>query len=87
MNNHVQMLFLLLVYFPHNFRSPGIFYLNVPDHTLREELFFFCSDNLQLFPISNVQILPSKKFSQIHKLSGKTKHKETWDLGRERNEG
>lgn len=69
-------------------RVPGTFYLNAPDCAPGKELYFFCSDNLQLFPISNVQILPSIKFSQVHKLSGKTtKHKETRDLGRERNEG
>lgn len=61
------------------FRVPGIFYLNLPDHTLGEELFFFCSDNLQLFPISNVQIPPSIKFSQIHNYLAKqnTKRPET----------
>lgn len=69
-------------------RGPGTFYLKAPDCAPGRELYFFCSDNLHLFPISNVQILPSIKFSQVHKLSGKTtKYKETRDLGRERNEG
>lgn len=64
------------------------FYLNAPDCAPGRELYFFCSDNLQLFPILNIQMLPSMKFSQVHKLSGKTtKYKESWDLGRERDEG
>lgn len=69
-------------------RVSGTLYLNAPDCALGKELYFFCSDNLQLFPVSNVQILPSMRFSQVHKLSGKTtKYKESWGLGRERDEG
>lgn len=69
-------------------RVPSTFYVKAPDCAPGKELYFFSSDNLQLFPISNVQILSSIKFSQVHKLSGKTtKYKETWDLGRERAEG
>lgn len=69
-------------------RVPGMFYVKAPDCAPGRELYFFCSDNLQLFPVSNVQIIPSIKFSQVQKLSGKTaKYKETRDLGRERDEG
>lgn len=62
-------------------RVPGTFYVKAPDCAPGKELYFLCSDNLQLFPISNVQILPFLKFSQVHQLSGKTtKYKETGTL-------
>lgn len=59
-------------------RVPGTFYLKAPHCTPGKELYFYSSDNLQLFPISNVQILPPIKLSQVRKLSDKTtKYKET----------
>jgi hypothetical protein len=44
--------------------------------------------NFPYFKCPNTQTLPSEKFSQVHKLSGKiTKYKKTQDLGRDRDEG
>lgn len=72
-------------------RVPGIVYPKATDSARGKRAVLFCcccSDNLQLFLIANIQILPSIKFSQVHKLSDKaTKYKETQDLARERNEG
>lgn len=85
MKNHVEMLSLV---FDYGLESLAVYWKTPTSlSSKRKKLNISYSNNLQLFPTSNIQILLSKSSAKFTNIWQNNKIQRSWNLGKEKNKG